>query len=255
MVADGDAAEYRGIGVNGDMVFDNRVAGDVEHVAVLVVLETLRAQRHALIQRHMVADDRCLTDHHARTVVDREVLPYLRPWMDVDARLRVGQLRDDTGDDGNFQFMQPMGHTVMRHRIHHRIAEDHLTVVCGSRVGIEHRLDIGIQQALDLWQRVDKSCCQPRGLLIHLLLCADFLAVLAELQSVGYLLREQSHQFLHVHTDIIRTDGLVGLTLVEVVGEDDALHQPHNLLHLFHRRQWCLYSRHHACLFLTDFRQ
>ena len=175
--------------------------------------------------------------------------------MDIDTCLRMGQLRDDTRDDRHFQLMQSMGDAVMRHCIHYWIAEDHLTIVPGGRIGIEHGLHIGIEQPFDLGQCVDKLAGQPSGFIIHLSLCADLLAVLAKLESVGNLLREQSHQLFHMHTDIIRADGLVGLSLVEVVREDDALHQRHDLLHLLHRGQRRLYGGHHTRLFLTDFRQ
>ena len=49
MVADGDAAENGGVGVDGDVILDNRVARHVEHVAVLVVLETLGAEGNTLV--------------------------------------------------------------------------------------------------------------------------------------------------------------------------------------------------------------
>ena len=190
MVADGDTAQDRGIRIHRHVVLDDGVTGDVQHVPLLVVFETLRAQRHALIQRHVVADDRRLADHHARAVVYREVLAYLRPRVDVDTRLRVRLLRDDARDHGHLQFVQPVGDTVVRHRVHHRIAEDHLPIVRGRRVGVEHRLHVRIQQPLDLRQRVDEQRSQPFSLRIHLGLRADLLAVLAELQSVGNLLRQ-----------------------------------------------------------------
>ena len=110
--------------------------------------------------------------------------------MDVNTCLRMGQLRDDTRDDGHLQLMQPMGDAVVRHRIHHRIAEDHLAVIPGSGVSIEHRLDVGIEQPFDLGQCVDELAGQPSGFIIHLSFRADLLTVLAKLESVGNLLGE-----------------------------------------------------------------
>ena len=154
--------------------------------------------------------------------------------MDVDTRLRMSQFRDDSGNHGHLQFVQLMGHTIVRHRVHARIAEDHLAEVGGCGVVVKHRLHISIEQPLDLWQRVDKGQCQPFGLSIYLFLRADGFTVFTELQSVGYLLRQQRGQFLHVHTDIIRADALIGLSLVEIVWEHDVLHQHHDALHLLY---------------------
>ena len=203
----------------------------------------------------MVADDRRLSDHHARTVVYREVLANLCPRMNVDTRLRVRQFGDDPRDHGHLQLVQLVGHAVVRHRVHHGVAEDHLTVVRRRRVVVEHRLHVGIEQPLDLGQCVEERHGQPLRLVIHLRLRTGLVTVLAELQSVGYLLREQRQQFLHVYADVIRAYHLVGLALLEVVREDDALHQCHNLLHHLHRGQRRLGGGHHAHLLLRVFRQ
>ena len=233
-MADGDAAEDRGIRIDGNVVLDDRVTWDVEHIALLVILETLGTKGDTLIESDVIANDRGLTDDDTRAVVDGEILADLSTWMDVDTCLGVGQLGDDTRDDGHLQLMQSMGDAVVGHRVHDGIAEDDLAVVPGGRIGVEHGLHVGIEQTLDLRQRVDELAGQPGCLAIHLLLRTDMLAVLAELESVGYLLGEQRHQLLHVYTYIIGTDGLVRLPLVEVVWEDDVLDERHNSLYLLH---------------------
>ena len=227
----------------------------IQHIPLLVVLKALRAQGHALVQRHVVADDRRLSDHHTRAVVDGEVLANLCPRVDVDTRLRVRQFGDDPRYHGHLQLVQLMGHAVVRHRIHHGVAEDHLAVVRRRRVVVEHRLHVGVEQPLDLGQRVEEFHGQVFRLVIHLCLRAHLLAVLAELQSVGYLLRQQCQQFLHVYADVVRAYRLVGLAFLEVVREDDALHERHDLLHHLHRGQRCLGGGHHAHLLLRVFRQ
>ena len=58
-----------------------------------------RAQRDALVQLHVVADDGRLADDHAGAVVDAEVLADSRPRRDVDARARMRQLAHDARDD------------------------------------------------------------------------------------------------------------------------------------------------------------
>ena len=52
--------------------------------------------------------------------------------------------------------------------------------------------------------------------------------------AVGNLLDKQSLQLFEVYANIVRTDGLVGLSFVEIVGEDDGLRQSDDFLHLLH---------------------
>ena len=255
VMADSDTTKYGGVGVDSDIVLDNRVTRDIEHVSLFVVLETLGTEGNTLIEGDVIADDGGFANDNARAVIDGEVLADLRTRMDVDARLGVSQLCDDARNDRYLQLMQAMSDAIVGHSVHDGIAEDDLSVVRSGRVGIKHSLNIGIKQAFDLRQRIDELHGQALGFGIDLSLGVDLLAILTKLESVGDLLGELGHQFLHVHTDVIRADGLVGLSLVEVVGEDDALHQLDDQLHLLHRWQRCLYGGHHARLFLTDFRQ
>ena len=52
----------------------------------------------------------------------------------------------------------------------------------------------------------------------------------AEQQSPCYLQTQRLVQFLHLHADVVGANLLLWLSLVEVVAEDDALHQRHYLL-------------------------
>ena len=61
-------------------------------------------------------------------------------------------------------------------------------------------------------------------------------AVFAKLQSVRYLLGQQSMQLLHVYADVIGAYCLVGLSHIKIVGEDNVLHQCYNLLYHLYRR-------------------
>ena len=79
-----------------------------------------------------------------------------------------------------------MSDTIVRHRIHDGITEDDLTIVRGGRVVVIHRLCISIEQPLNLWQFVNELQRQFLGRSIDLLLCR-VLAVLTELESMGYL--------------------------------------------------------------------
>ena len=59
----------------------------------LALLFSGSAEGHALVQNHVVADDGCLTDHHAVAVIDEKVLADLSPRMDLDLRLAGRLLR------------------------------------------------------------------------------------------------------------------------------------------------------------------
>ena len=70
VVADGDTAKDTGVTVNSDIVFDNGMAGYVEHISVGVFLEALGTQRHTLIERHVTADDTGLANNNASTMIN-----------------------------------------------------------------------------------------------------------------------------------------------------------------------------------------
>ena len=139
----------------------------------------------------MVANDTGLANDDTRTVVDGEIFANLGTWVDVDTRLGVGLLSDDTWNDGHVKLMQLVGNTVVRHRVDYRVAEDDLAIVAGCRVVVEHSLHVGIEQTLDFRQGVDELQGQTFGLSINLCFGASGLAILTELESVGYLLDEQ----------------------------------------------------------------
>ena len=144
MVADGDATKDGGIGIDGDMILDDGVTGNVEHVAVFIVAEALGTEGDTLIEGDVVANDGGLANDDASAVVDGEILAYLGARMDVDAGARVGLLGDDAGYDGHLHLMEQMGQTVVGHGVHDGIAVDDLALVGGGRVAEEHCLDIGI---------------------------------------------------------------------------------------------------------------
>src|SRR5262249_15636543 len=64
------AAEDDGVGVDGHVVADGRVAlVALDHAAALVLKKRQGPERHALVDLDVVADLGRLTDHHARAVV------------------------------------------------------------------------------------------------------------------------------------------------------------------------------------------
>ena len=54
-MTDGDASKDRGVRIDGDMVLDDGVTGNVKHVAVLIIAETLSTQGNTLIEGDVVA--------------------------------------------------------------------------------------------------------------------------------------------------------------------------------------------------------
>ena len=141
-----------------------------------------------------------------------------------------------------------MGNAVVYHRIDDRIAENHLTVIGCRRVIVEHSLNVRIEQTLDFGQCINELQGSLFSTSIDDLPIVQVCAVIAELQSVGYLLDEQALQFYHVVADVVRTYRFVRLSLVEVVGKHDALHQSDNALHMFYGGQGSLDCRHHPNL-------
>ena len=101
VVTDGNTAKDRGIGVNGDVVLDNRVARHVEDIAIGIVLETLGTKRHTLIQSDMITYNTCFADDDTSTMIDGKIFANLCARVDIDTRLGMGQFSNDTGNDGH----------------------------------------------------------------------------------------------------------------------------------------------------------
>ena len=188
-------------------------------------------------------------------MVNGKVLAYLCPRVYVDTRLAVSLLGDDTRYYRHLQLVQLVSYAIVRHRVHRWVAEYHLAKVGRSRVVVKHRLYVSIQQSLYLGQSIDKLQRLLLGYAVYLRLGAVSLAVLAELQSVSYLLSQQRGQFLHRHTYMVCAYSLVGLSLLKIVGEDDVLNQRHYALHHLNRWQRSHRGRHHAHLLLSLLRQ
>ncbi len=113
--ADRDAAEDRRAGVDHDVVFDDRMARlAFDERARFIDREPLRAKRDRLIDPHAFADDGRLADDDAGAVIDEEAAADLRARMNVDAGLRMRELRDDARNDGRTEQMQRVRDAVMR---------------------------------------------------------------------------------------------------------------------------------------------
>ena len=93
------AAEDGRAGVDGGAVTHGGMALAAAVSAAAAGAEC--AQRHALIQLHMVADDGGLAYHDAGAVVDEEIAADLRAGVNIDTGAAVGVLRHHAGDGGH----------------------------------------------------------------------------------------------------------------------------------------------------------
>ena len=144
----GDTSQHRGIGIDGDMVFDDRMAGQVHWQSLLIQREILCSQSDALVEAHMVADDRSLANNDTRPVIDTKIFADLCPRVNVDTGIGMGHLSDDAGDEGNLQLEELMCHSLMEEGDHGWIAKDDLTGTFGRRIAIQDRFHIGRKQML-----------------------------------------------------------------------------------------------------------
>ena len=109
--ADGGIAAQNGrAGVDGHIVRYGRVA--LAGLRMVPIPGGQGAQGHALVELYPIADDRGLTHHDARAVVDEEVIANLRAGMDVDARVAVGVLGHHPGQDGDLHFVKLVGYPI-----------------------------------------------------------------------------------------------------------------------------------------------
>ena len=89
-----DAAQYSGVGIYDNVVFQYGVAWYAfDGVAVVVERETLCPKCYSLIQFHVVTYDTCGSYHHTGAVVYREVVADTCSGMYVDAGFRVCHFR------------------------------------------------------------------------------------------------------------------------------------------------------------------
>ena len=117
-----------------------------------VLVERERAERDALVELHVVADHARLADDDARAVVDEEPLADRRAGVDVDARLRVGELGHDARDDRHLQPIELVRQPVDRHGVEPRIGHHDLHRARRRRVALIGGLHVRLDEALHLRQ-------------------------------------------------------------------------------------------------------
>ena len=86
IVTNGDTTEDGGVGIDGDVVFQDRVTRNVHRTTFGIVLEVLRTERHTLVQHYVRTDDSGLADDDSRTMIDAEMVAYLCRRVNIDTR-------------------------------------------------------------------------------------------------------------------------------------------------------------------------
>src|SRR3569623_3558309 len=145
--ADGDAAEYRGAGVDHNVVLDDGVARQtLLQDPGLSGRKAIGAERHCLIEPHAFADHSGLADHHAGAVSDEETAAYLGAGMNVDAGVGMGDLGEHARDQRHAGAVEMMGDAVMNDGEHARITQQHFVDAVRRRVAVVGRHHVGVEQ-------------------------------------------------------------------------------------------------------------
>ena len=108
----------------------------------LALLVPRAAQRHTLVERHIVAHNRGLANHHPRAVVDKHTPPNLRSRMNLNPRAEPRHLRKNPRRQFPLRAPQSRGDPVHPHRVQPGIAKHHHRPRAGRRIACHHRIDI-----------------------------------------------------------------------------------------------------------------
>ena len=130
----GLAAQNGGAGVDGHIVLDGGVALD----AGLCLIDAQRAQRNALINLHIVADDGRLAHNNARAVVDAERVADLRARVNVDARFAVGVLGEKARQNGDVLLEKLVRQPIHYNGVEARVRDNHFLNRFGRGVTVEN---------------------------------------------------------------------------------------------------------------------
>ena len=102
-----------------------------------------RAQGHALVKLHVLADQAGFADHDAGAVIDEEIVADRGPGVDVDAGEIVCVFGHDPRDQRHLLLVQFMGDAVDADGKQAGIGKNDFVGVSGGRVAIKRRLHIG----------------------------------------------------------------------------------------------------------------
>ena len=108
----------------------------------LAPLVARAAQRHALVEQHVVADLRGLADHHAGTVIDEEAAPDGGSRMNLDPGEEAADLREHPRHQRHAPPVQAVRHAVRQDGVEARVAEEDFQHALGGRILPEDGVDL-----------------------------------------------------------------------------------------------------------------
>ena len=100
------------------------------------------AQRHALIQQHVVADFGGFADHDAHAVVDEAASSDVRARMDLDAGHGPVELRNDARQQRETADVQPVRQPVQQDGMKAGVTEKNLDRALGGWIAAENGIDL-----------------------------------------------------------------------------------------------------------------
>src|ERR1044071_5246142 len=115
------------------------------------------AERHALIQLDVIADDRGFADNDSRSVIYEKALADFSAGMNVYTRARVRKLRQHSWQYRNAHDMKLVRDAISCDRIRSRVAQYYFVNAMGRRVAIVCGLNIFGQHTTNARERFEKS--------------------------------------------------------------------------------------------------
>ena len=116
---------------NHHLVFNSRMP--------LAVLFASASERDALIQSHVVADDRSLPDDHTKPMIDEQPTANLGSGMNFDSGQEARHLREPSPKKKEIMVPQPVIDAVEPYRVQPCVAEENFETRLGGWVALQHR--------------------------------------------------------------------------------------------------------------------
>lgn len=150
--------EDGGIGINGNEVLYARMAFHSFHrIAVSILGEALGSQRDAMIQFHMLSNDGGFTNDDAGAVVDKEMIPNRRAWMDIDACSPMRPLGHHAWNEWHPCKVKFMGHALYGDGFHAGIGKNDLFRAAGGWIALISGGDVCLDAQTDFRELAEKS--------------------------------------------------------------------------------------------------
>ncbi|MDT4955045.1 MAG: hypothetical protein QOJ02_3183 [Acidobacteriota bacterium] len=156
---DGLAAQDGCARINHNVILNRRVSLGVAHQTPRrIFVERERAERDALVDFDIVADDGCAADDYSRAVIYKEARADLRARMNVYPCAVMRVLGHDAWYQGHAHRVQLVREAIDHHGVDARIAEDDLVQAGRRRVALVSSLNVSRQQLAQARQLGQESC-------------------------------------------------------------------------------------------------